>query len=297
MRTWLLVWNPLRSRWRVSRPARTVQSGRNTKYGSSCGVNKSIRTKDRIFLIRLGVEPRGIVGSGFATTRPRRGPAWRGKPNRKSALYIDVLWDALLDTSSDAPTRQRPLSLKRLQSGRLARVTWSTRASGITIPSDVAAELERQWTAHYESITGRELVQDLRVAPRFADFDEELSAVEGEQRRRLVLHRRRENSLRVVKIRNAIAHGRLACEVPGCGFEFARVYGALGAGFAEVHHRKPLASRKRPESTSLDELAIVCANCHRMIHKDGECRPLAGLIPRERRHADGNGRRHNPKKP
>jgi 5-methylcytosine-specific restriction protein A len=28
----------------------------------------------------------------------------------------------------------------------------------------------------------------------------------------------------------------------------------------------------------LKDLAIVCANCHAMIHRNGECRPLEGLI-------------------
>jgi hypothetical protein len=29
----------------------------------------------------------------------------------------------------------------------------------------------------------------------------------------------------------------------------------------------------------LKDLAVVCANCHVMIHMGGKCRPLAGLIP------------------
>jgi hypothetical protein len=60
------------------------------------------------------------------------------------------------------------------------------------------------------------------------------------------------------------------CEV--CSFNFRQHYGALGEGFAECHHKNPLA--ERPEelwsqalTTSLDDVAVVCANCHRMLHR------------------------------
>ncbi|MFC1961395.1 HNH endonuclease [Chloroflexota bacterium] len=58
---------------------------------------------------------------------------------------------------------------------------------------------------------------------------------------------------------------KLACEV--CGFDFVKVYGTLGAGFAECHHLQPLAELKHEQQVTLSNLAIVCANCHRMIHR------------------------------
>lgn len=59
--------------------------------------------------------------------------------------------------------------------------------------------------------------------------------------------------------------GSLDCEA--CGFNFAASYGGLGADFCEVHHRKPLSKVEAPVKPDLDDLAIVCSNCHRMIHK------------------------------
>lgn len=56
----------------------------------------------------------------------------------------------------------------------------------------------------------------------------------------------------------------LACEV--CGFEFERTYGDLGRGFVECHHLVPL-SGSGPVKTKLDDLALLCSNCHRMAHK------------------------------
>ena len=112
----------------------------------------------------------------------------------------------------------------------------------------------------------------------------DMEALEGETRLRLVRHRAREGQLREAKIRSALrsrgAEG-LTCEVPGCGFNFAKQYGHLGSGYAQVHHTKPL-SKAAPEGrrVKLSELAIVCANCHVMIHAGGECRELNQIGPR-----------------
>ena len=41
----------------------------------------------------------------------------------------------------------------------------------------------------------------------------------------------------------------------------------LGDGFVECHHRTPLAALPGVTTTRLTDLAIVCANCHRMLHR------------------------------
>jgi 5-methylcytosine-specific restriction enzyme A len=67
--------------------------------------------------------------------------------------------------------------------------------------------------------------------------------------------------------------------VPKCSFDFEKSYGKLGKGYAQVHHLDPLSkSPKEGKFTKLSDLAVVCANCHVMIHVGGECRPLRGLI-------------------
>lgn len=84
----------------------------------------------------------------------------------------------------------------------------------------------------------------------------------------LALHRRKERNRKAVqrkKQRTLEATGSLRCEA--CDFDFQLVYGDLGYGFAECHHRIPLANLKEEYRIKLSELAIVCANCHRMLHK------------------------------
>lgn len=113
--------------------------------------------------------------------------------------------------------------------------------------------------------------------------DEEMSAFEGKEKILFLKHRQREAVLRDAKIRSVLRKnkGQLRCEVPSCGFDFKRVYGDVGAGFAIVHHLTPLAvASVNGTRTTLKDLAIVCANCHAMIHRGGACRPLETLIPR-----------------
>ncbi|RZK29449.1 MAG: HNH endonuclease, partial [Hymenobacter sp.] len=63
----------------------------------------------------------------------------------------------------------------------------------------------------------------------------------------------------------AAAAGSMACEV--CGFDFEAAYGELGAGYIEVHHTKPVHTLAPGTKTKLADLALLCANCHRMAHR------------------------------
>lgn len=88
-----------------------------------------------------------------------------------------------------------------------------------------------------------------------------------EGRQRLTLHRRLERNRQAVVAKLSEVRqmtGGLACEV--CGFDFEVTYGSLGQGFAECHHRVPLAEVGERD-TQLSDLAVVCANCHRMLHR------------------------------
>jgi 5-methylcytosine-specific restriction enzyme A len=70
--------------------------------------------------------------------------------------------------------------------------------------------------------------------------------------------------------------GRLACEV--CGFDFFDTYGELGHGCIEAHHVVLLAESTGPIKVTTSALALVCSNCHRMLH---HARPW--LYPRQLR--------------
>jgi hypothetical protein len=99
-------------------------------------------------------------------------------------------------------------------------------------------------------------------APQINDIDiHTFEATEGQRRLRLHLERERRHGLVRRKKLQAVS---LDCEV--CGFSFGRTYGEGAAGYCEVHHLVPLAEVERSTRTRMQDLAIVCANCHRVIH-------------------------------
>lgn len=98
--------------------------------------------------------------------------------------------------------------------------------------------------------------------------DIDLHAAGTEGAARLVSHLRRERNQALVdakKTATLSTIGCLCCEV--CGFDFSATYGALGEGFCEVHHLVPLSASSAPVTTTLDDLAVLCSNCHRIIHR------------------------------
>ena len=81
------------------------------------------------------------------------------------------------------------------------------------------------------------------------------------------MHRVRERNRELVRRkRDAVLRetGRLACEA--CDFDFNDTYGEHGRGFIEVHHLLPLHVLKPGTRTRMQDLAVLCANCHRMVH-------------------------------
>ena len=92
---------------------------------------------------------------------------------------------------------------------------------------------------------------------------------EGEEGQILTrTHRYRERNTKLVKRKKEKVQkerGTLACEV--CGFDFSGTYGERGEGFIECHHTKPVSDLRDGGTTNIADLALVCSNCHRMIHR------------------------------
>ena len=99
--------------------------------------------------------------------------------------------------------------------------------------------------------------------PRDAGYENE-SEIEGRYLLRWHAYRERNPSLRRKKISSVLAQGRtLSCE--SCGFDFNQTYGERGQGYIECHHVEPLhIGGEGPRS--IRDLALLCSNCHRMIH-------------------------------
>ncbi|MFI5584018.1 HNH endonuclease [Amycolatopsis sp. NPDC051758] len=102
--------------------------------------------------------------------------------------------------------------------------------------------------------------------PPDLDLDlEGAAAHEGRILQRLHLIRERNPKLRAKKIaQSRKQRGRVSCEA--CEFDFEATYGNHGRDYIECHHATPL-SHSGPTVTKLDNLVLLCSNCHRMIHR------------------------------
>jgi 5-methylcytosine-specific restriction enzyme A len=119
-------------------------------------------------------------------------------------------------------------------------------------------------------------VQAARIREVFAAADASTIAVpdldlpdpgtgEGGVVLRAYLRRERDPKLRRRMLEYMKKHGRpIVCEA--CGFDYAETYGEHGQDYIECHHRIPLHVTGETK-TRLSDLALLCSNCHRMVHR------------------------------
>lgn len=109
-----------------------------------------------------------------------------------------------------------------------------------------------------------------------------------EWRSQLVIHLRHERDRRIVQLKRA-STSTLVCEC--CGFDFGKEYGKWGAGIIECHHRKPLSEIRSGQKTRVEDLALVCANCHRVLHRSTSVLSVERLREIIRQRRSGHARK------
>jgi 5-methylcytosine-specific restriction enzyme A len=144
------------------------------------------------------------------------------------------------------------------EAGNIVPTTYS---SGALPPEEsLQGDLE-QMLIHYATLVQARdaLVEDADPAAV------EVSVEAGMEAMKERWHRRSERNPKLAKAAKEY-HGT-TCMV--CGFSFEDAYGEIGAGYIEAHHLTPFSELKgRP--THLDpttDFAVVCPNCHRMLHR------------------------------
>lgn len=159
MPAYLLTWSPKQTDFQeLPNLSEKVKQGKVVEFRWSCGRRQIIKKGDRVFLIRLGKEPKGIFGAGIVTKGSRQALHWhpdRAKKKEK-AWYVYAKYDVLLDPKSD-PIIPR----SRLDLPPFAGVHWSTQSSGIDIPDKIAIELDKTLTYLSKTQTQNSL-HDLR---------------------------------------------------------------------------------------------------------------------------------------
>ncbi|WP_228126531.1 HNH endonuclease [Candidatus Marinarcus aquaticus] len=97
-------------------------------------------------------------------------------------------------------------------------------------------------------------------------IDNDYSVQEGKSKYRRHLVRERDSKIiKLAKIKFKKEIGKLYCEV--CGFDFEKTYGKIGTDFIEGHHNIGVSELKEDQKTRIEDISLVCSNCHKMLHR------------------------------
>ncbi len=253
MNTFLFAWNP--NRWDWVDLQESIEHLENVGYVErrwSCGNSKSIKKGDRVFLIRLGEEPRGIMGSGYTKSSYYVAPHWDGTKG-KTTNYIDIEFDILIN-----PENNTLLDKESLESIDQKNVQqWFPQQSGIAIKPEVVDALESNW---FDFIRENKYVRHNFVSN---DVVTEITESFLEGKSKEIVQTRYERNPQARKI--CLNHHGYSCQI--CDFNFENYFGEVGKGFIHVHHINPIAEiGKECEIDPKKDLIPVCPNCHAMIH-------------------------------
>jgi 5-methylcytosine-specific restriction enzyme A len=140
LNTYLFAWNPKLWDW----PTLAADVRRLSRRGYfdtewSSGRAKSLEPGSRAFMVKLGVQPKGLYGAGTVMTAPVERLHWRqdkaaqGRTTCYVMLRLDALFEAPIVTFDD------------LAKPPFMRYRWAVRQSGTRVPSTIADALERLW--------------------------------------------------------------------------------------------------------------------------------------------------------
>jgi len=245
MKAILLVWNPKKWAWTdLEAQVFAVRHKGKVREGWNVGNLRQVSVGTRVFLIRVGLEPKGIVGAGYSCSDDLMGPHW--DPARKSkgekANYIDINWDILA---------ARPLvSWDELQMPPFDGHTWPVRISGTSIPEDVARALNSILKKRHGGV-----IQPIPEEIPDAKF------TEGPRPRIIVNAYERNPRARTA----CLAHYGSCCAI--CGLSLSDRYGELVSGLIHIHHLTPVSRhRGRYRVDPVRDLRPICPNCHAVVH-------------------------------
>ncbi len=90
--------------------------------------------------------------------------------------------------------------------------------------------------------------------------EEEIQVREGDLTSRTIRFRQRNRAIIEAKKRTS----RGICET--CAMSFSARYRLAGKDCLQVHHKNPMAEREGATVTTLNDLVLLCPNCHAVVH-------------------------------
>jgi len=204
------------------------------------------------------------INQGTTATRQEFGPKTR-----------DILRDRAQFIRKRLPDFQSLAPITEIETGSDARLpgdyvaghSMGFRYELASLPTEETLRAELQLVVKaYRALTFRGgLDPDSGADVDVSDFNAP-DQVTITEKRRYIFHKKIERNAAAAKA--AKKHHGTICQA--CGLDFASRYGDIGKGFIEAHHLKPISTLEEGMAVGYDivkDFAVLCANCHRMIHR------------------------------
>lgn len=200
-----------------------------------------------------------------------------GFNNPKIIALSDVLNRlSILNEKKNQKTFRSPSSVS-LKLSNFKAIDPSYKGKGMEAYSKLDKEVFEEFYSDIKRLN--QIANEIRQISNNPELSNEVSKIENDETSETdsvkegqilyKLHKVRERKRKIVEAKKRKVlkdKGELKCEA--CSFDFEKFYGAMGKGFIECHHLTPLFSVQVNKGTRLDDLALLCSNCHRMIHRD-----------------------------
>ncbi|WP_284640788.1 HNH endonuclease [Paenibacillus silviterrae] len=188
----------------------------------------------------------------FVTTKSAPQLVWKE--------WIEDTWNALVKetslTAEDIPGRARHRS-----SFIMALLAQLPYVKASKDPVAMLSLLNHEQLSYNRSLWGIPEIQ--------FQVDEEEAALFPEGKRVYRQHRVIERNPNLIKAAKEYhkkrMNGEVKCMV--CDFSFKEKYGQIGEDFIEGHHTMPISEITGEYNAKVEDIALVCSNCHRMLHR------------------------------
>jgi hypothetical protein len=215
----------------------------------------SIQVGDHVFIWRSAGKKRGqsgVIASGTILTEPEvmaddSGGLWSDGESSDELRVVIQLDDVRLSAEEGMLLAQDLSAESSIEQLRIFRMRSETN---YMLSSEHGSKLMLLWT--------REGGQHEHEA-----FSGGFS--EGEKKERI--HMRRERNRKLVELAKRqfiVKHGRLFCEA--CGFNAHSSYGIDPDKLIEAHHKVAVSELEAGSYTRVQDLLMLCPNCHRVVH-------------------------------
>lgn len=109
--------------------------------------------------------------------------------------------------------------------------------------------------------------QDILLSEEFGFDANDIEFREGREKLKIHLVKERNRHLVDLAKKSWLTEegGDIKCSI--CLFSFINTYGEVGKGYIEAHHTLPISEISADIIVKISDLAPVCSNCHRIIHR------------------------------